>query len=55
MVMIRMRNDRYIVIVGCGRVGSQLANQLSRDGNSVVVIDRDEVTFKESWAKIFTL
>ena len=40
-----MKHDRYIVIVGCGRVGSQLANQLSREGNSVVVIDRDEGTF----------
>jgi len=41
----KMKNDRYIVIVGCGRLGSYLANQLSRDGNSVVVIDRNENTF----------
>ncbi len=40
-----MRNNRYILIVGCGRLGSHLANQLSRIGNSVVVIDRDESTF----------
>jgi len=40
-----MKNNRYIVIVGCGRVGSLLANQLSRAGNSVVVIDREEATF----------
>jgi len=40
-----MKNNRYIVIVGCGRLGSHLANQLSRDGNSVVVIDSDEATF----------
>ncbi|MDQ7784361.1 MAG: TrkA family potassium uptake protein [Desulfomonilaceae bacterium] len=40
-----MKNNRYIVIVGCGRLGSHLANQLSRAGNSVVVIDRDEATF----------
>lgn len=43
--MIRMGNNRYIVIVGCGRLGSHLANHLSRTGNSVVVIDRDESTF----------
>lgn len=42
-----MRNNRYIVIVGCGRVGSHLANQLSRAGHSVVVIDRDEATFND--------
>ena len=42
-----MKPNRYIVVVGCGRVGSQLANQLSRDGNSVVVIDRDETKFND--------
>jgi trk system potassium uptake protein len=42
-----MKNSRYIVIVGCGRLGSHLANQLSRDGNSVVVIDRNEATFND--------
>jgi trk system potassium uptake protein TrkA len=40
-----MTHNRYIVIVGCGRLGSHLANQLSRGGDSVVVIDRDEATF----------
>lgn len=42
-----MKNNKYIVVVGCGRVGSQLANQLSRDGNSVVVIDIDETKFND--------
>ncbi len=42
-----MKSDRYIVVVGCGRVGSRLANQLSRDGNAVVVIDRNEATFQD--------
>jgi trk system potassium uptake protein len=40
-----MKNNRYIVIVGCGRLGSHLANQLSREGNSIVVIDRDDAAF----------
>ena len=42
-----MKNNKYIMVVGCGRVGSQLANQLSRDGNSVVVIDIDEAKFND--------
>ncbi len=42
-----MKNNRYIVIVGCGRLGSHLANHLSRSGNSVVVIDKDESTFND--------
>lgn len=31
----------YIVIGGCGRVGSQLAKNLDEQGHSVVVIDKD--------------
>jgi trk system potassium uptake protein TrkA len=34
------------VIVGCGRLGAMLANQLSSLGNSVVVIDDDEAAFR---------
>jgi trk system potassium uptake protein TrkA len=40
-----MKNSLYIVVVGCGRLGSDLANRLSRSGHAVVVIDRDESTF----------
>lgn len=40
-----MKKNRYIVIVGCGRLGSYLANRLSHEGNSVVVIDKDEAMF----------
>lgn len=35
----------YIVIAGCGRLGSLLAGNLSKEGHSVVVIDRDERKF----------
>jgi trk system potassium uptake protein TrkA len=42
-----MKNNRYIVIVGCGRLGSHLANHLSRTGNSVVAIDREASTFND--------
>lgn len=34
-----------IIIVGCGRLGSILANRLSSQGNSVIVVDRDENAF----------
>ncbi|VBB45531.1 TrkA-N domain protein [uncultured Desulfatiglans sp.] len=40
-----MKNSRTIVILGCGRLGAYLAIQLSRSGDSVVVIDRDETAF----------
>lgn len=36
----------HIVVVGCGRVGSSLAMQLSEEGNSVVVIDKNRDAFR---------
>ncbi|HZL07165.1 MAG TPA: NAD-binding protein [Coriobacteriia bacterium] len=35
-----------IIVVGCGRVGSQLSTMLSVEGHNVVVIDRDEEAFR---------
>lgn len=35
-----------IIVVGCGRVGSQLATMLSVEGHNVTVIDRDEGAFR---------
>ena len=42
--MTEARN-KYIIIIGCGRLGYFLANRLSRDGNSVVVIDANTNAF----------
>ncbi|NMM86349.1 potassium transporter TrkA [Rhodococcus sp. SRB_17] len=35
----------YVVIMGCGRVGSSLAASLTRIGHEVAVIDRDQSSF----------
>lgn len=40
-----MTRSEYIIIVGCGRLGGSLANQLSREGHQIVVIDRREAAF----------
>jgi len=40
------KKQLYIVIVGCGRLGSFLANKLSRDGHSVVILDIDKSKFE---------
>jgi trk system potassium uptake protein TrkA len=37
---------QYVVVVGCGRLGSLLAGLLSQVGSSVVVIDRNEAAFE---------
>lgn len=35
----------YVIIVGCGRVGSELAKLLSMEGHNVVVIDKEPDAF----------
>ncbi len=35
----------YVIILGCGRVGSELAKLLSSEGHNVVVIDRNPASF----------
>jgi trk system potassium uptake protein TrkA len=35
----------HIIVTGCGRVGSQLAQFLSYEGHDVVIIDREEESF----------
>lgn len=43
--IIDMKQSLYIIIIGCGRLGSQLANSLSKFGHSVVIIDRNDKSF----------
>jgi len=31
----------YIIIIGCGRLGSKLAKELANDGNDICIIDRN--------------
>jgi trk system potassium uptake protein TrkA len=40
-----MKNRQYVIIVGCGRLGSQLANHLSTQGHSIVMIDLNNNSF----------
>jgi len=37
----------YIIIVGCGRVGSELANLLQKEGHDVVIIDKNHKSFRK--------
>ncbi|MFH1542836.1 MAG: TrkA family potassium uptake protein [bacterium] len=36
----------HVIIVGCGRVGSQLAQILSTEGHNVVIVDKKAKAFK---------
>ncbi len=40
------KEEYYVVIFGCGRLGSRIANWLSSMGSSVVVVDRNEQSFQ---------
>ena len=33
--------EMKIIIVGCGKVGATLAEQLSNEGNDIVIVDKD--------------
>ena len=35
-----------IVILGCGRLGSRLVNQLAKEGHQLVILDENEAKFK---------
>ena len=36
----------HVIVVGCGRVGSLLANELLADGHSVAIIDKNPAAFR---------
>jgi trk system potassium uptake protein TrkA len=40
--------DLRLVIVGCGRVGSQIASTMDRAGHEVVIVDRDPNAFSRA-------
>ncbi|MDK2945582.1 MAG: trk/ktr system potassium uptake protein [Geotoga sp.] len=52
--MFKNKNDiKYIVIIGCGRLGSELALKFSKNYN-VVVIDKNEESFYRLSNRNFT-
>ncbi|AEH50507.1 potassium channel family protein [Pseudothermotoga thermarum] len=44
--MSRKTESLYIILVGCGKIGSIVASRLSAMGHNVVVIDRNEKAFE---------
>jgi trk system potassium uptake protein len=40
-----MKDKQYIIIIGCGRLGSTMANHLSTQGHSIVMIDLNSSAF----------
>ena len=40
------RNDDYVIIIGCGRLGANLANMLSNIGANVLIMDESRESFR---------
>lgn len=39
--------ENYIIIIGCGRLGANLANTLSDGGGNVLIIDKNKDAFRK--------
>lgn len=42
-----MAKIQDIVVVGCGRLGALLANHLSNEGHSVIIVDKHDITLNQ--------
>ncbi|MDI3542430.1 MAG: trk/ktr system potassium uptake protein [Candidatus Atribacteria bacterium] len=40
-------NEDYIIIIGCGRLGANLASTLSDEGRNVLIIDKNKDAFRK--------
>ena len=40
------QKQEYVIIVGCGRLGAKIANELSTQGKNVMMIDKDADSFR---------
>ena len=41
-----------IIVAGTGKVGNLLADQLTRDGHDLVVIDKNSAAWKRLWSSM---
>lgn len=46
-VFSKIKESDYTIIIGCGRLGASLANMLSDNGTNVLMLDRDESSFRK--------
>ncbi|MGM9641837.1 MAG: potassium channel family protein [Eubacteriales bacterium] len=41
------KQSSYTVIIGCGRLGANLANTLSEEGENVLILDKEKSSFRK--------
>lgn len=47
MQLSKMRKEHNILIIGCGRLGSSIANTLSNNNKNVTIIDSNKESFRK--------
>ncbi len=47
MELYKKSENKRMIIIGCGRLGANLANKLYSQGHDVIVIDEDESSFRK--------
>lgn len=45
-MFLNKKNKEYTIIVGCGRLGASLANELSNEGENVLIMDEKSNSFR---------
>lgn len=43
----KMKTTDYTIVIGCGRLGANLASTLSDEGSNVVIMDKDKDAFRK--------
>lgn len=43
----KKKTDDYTIVIGCGRLGANLANTLSDEGGNVLIMDKDKDSFRK--------
>lgn len=46
-VFVTNKTADYTIIIGCGRLGANLANSLSDSGGNVLIMDKDKSAFRK--------
>lgn len=46
-LLAKKKTDDYTIIIGCGRLGANLANTLSNAGGNVLIMDKNKDAFRK--------
>jgi len=47
LLMDKKADENYTIVIGCGRLGTNLANTLSDQGGNVLIIDKSKDAFRK--------